>query len=94
MNIKVKKVLVCILFIVLGMVLCYVFARNNSALSAVIMGVDGFIWATVIHKHFSHEWVKIDDEPIEEYWDYNGYKVGVFRCKCRKCGKIKRRKFY
>ena len=40
----------------------------------------------------NHEWEKV--KLIIEYFDYSGYKVGVFQCKCKNCGKTKNRKFY
>lgn len=36
-----------------------------------------------------HEWIKLESKPHFTYWDYDGYHVGIFRCKCKKCGKIK-----
>ena len=39
-----------------------------------------------------HEWEKL--RFLHDYFDYSGFRVGVFECKCKKCGKIKRRKFY
>jgi hypothetical protein len=41
-----------------------------------------------------HEWEKAEDKPHYDYWDYSGYHVGVFKCRCKKCGKIKDRKYY
>lgn len=40
-----------------------------------------------------HKWIKIERNPHKEYYDYSGFRVGVFRCYCTKCGKIKDRKF-
>ena len=40
-----------------------------------------------------HEWIKIEEKPFYDYWDYSGYHVGVFRCKCKKCGKLRNKKF-
>ena len=40
-----------------------------------------------------HEWTKTEKEPHEDYWDYSGYHVGVFKCKCSLCGKVKNRKY-
>ena len=28
-----------------------------------------------------------------DYWDYSGIHVGVFKCQCKKCGKIRKKKF-
>lgn len=39
-----------------------------------------------------HEWEKQD--LVSEYFDYSGFKVGIFNCKCRKCGKVKNKKYY
>lgn len=41
---------------------------------------------------FNHNWQKV--KLVKEYYDYSGYRVGVFQCKCNNCGKIKNRKFY
>lgn len=41
----------------------------------------------------NHEWIKQTNEPIADYFDYDGWHVGVFVCKCSKCGKIKKRKY-
>lgn len=41
-----------------------------------------------------HEWHKIHDKPIYDYWDYSGFHVGVFWCKCKLCGKLRKKKFY
>ena len=41
-----------------------------------------------------HEWHKIHDEPLYDYWDYSGFHVGVFWCKCKLCGKLRKKKFY
>lgn len=41
-----------------------------------------------------HEWHKTTDKPIYDYFDYSGYRVGVFLCKCNMCGKIRKKKFY
>lgn len=40
-----------------------------------------------------HDWVKIEKEPHEIYFDYSGNRVGIFRCRCKKCGKIRNKKF-
>ena len=42
----------------------------------------------------SHDYSKIETEPHLVYYDYTGFKVGVFKCKCVKCGKISNLKFY
>lgn len=39
-----------------------------------------------------HKWKK--EDLIRSYWDYNDFRVGVFRCKCKKCGKVQIRKYY
>ena len=39
-----------------------------------------------------HEWEK--KKFVDEYHDYGGFKVGLFRCKCKKCGKIKLKKYW
>ena len=41
-----------------------------------------------------HEWIKLESKPHFTYWDYSGYHVGIFHCKCKKCGKIKAKKYY
>lgn len=41
-----------------------------------------------------HEWCKMTDKPIYDYWDYSGNHVGVFLCKCKKCGKERKKKFF
>ena len=40
-----------------------------------------------------HQYEKIELEPSSTYFDYTGFKVGVFKCRCSKCGKIKYKKF-
>lgn len=40
-----------------------------------------------------HEYNKTSQIPIYTYFDYSGYYVGVFLCKCKKCGKEKKIKF-
>lgn len=35
----------------------------------------------------------VDDKPIYAYYDYSGFHVGVFRCKCKKCGREMGRKY-
>lgn len=44
-------------------------------------------------KFCHHEWKKLG-KPIREYIDYSGFRVGVFQCRCKKCGKEETRKFY
>ena len=39
-----------------------------------------------------HEFKKI--KLIKEYYDYSGFKVGIFECKCIKCGYKENRKYY
>lgn len=41
-----------------------------------------------------HEFKKAEALPIRDYLDYYGFRVRIFRCKCKKCGKIKNKKFY
>ena len=41
-----------------------------------------------------HEWEKLEDEPHDIYYDYCGFKVGIFRCRCNICGKIRNVKFW
>ena len=41
-----------------------------------------------------HKWHKITDKPIYDYFDYSGFHVGVFLCKCDLCGKTRKKKFY
>lgn len=40
-----------------------------------------------------HKYRKIDTHPCSTYFDYTGFQVGIFRCKCSKCGKIKYKKY-
>lgn len=40
-----------------------------------------------------HKW-STDEREVESYYDYMGDRVRVFECKCTKCGKRKRRKYY
>lgn len=40
-----------------------------------------------------HNYIKIEEQPHYTYYDYTGFKVGVFKCRCTKCGKISNRKF-
>lgn len=40
----------------------------------------------------NHDWRKI--KLLDEYYDYSGYRVGVFSCECEICGKRKKKKFY
>lgn len=44
-------------------------------------------------KRCSHIYEKLSDKPLYDYFDYSGFHVGVFICKCKKCGKKKERKF-
>lgn len=39
-----------------------------------------------------HDWER--QSFVEEYYDYSGYRVTVIRCKCKKCGKVKNKKFW
>ena len=49
-------------------------------------------------KHFikrllcNHNWILAHKE--RDYFDYSGYKISVWGCRCAKCGKWKSRKFY
>ena len=40
----------------------------------------------------NHLWVK--DRMIKNYYDYSGYKVGIFSCHCEKCKEEKIKKYY
>lgn len=40
----------------------------------------------------NHKWKK--EEFVRSYRDYSGFRVGVFRCKCKKCGLVEIRKYY
>lgn len=42
----------------------------------------------------NHDYAKLEMKPHFVYYDYTGFKVGVFKCRCTKCGKISNRKFY
>lgn len=42
----------------------------------------------------SHEWKKLTAKPFYDYYDYCGFHVGVFKCQCEKCGKIRKKKYY
>ncbi len=39
-----------------------------------------------------HDW-KLTEEPKPSYTDYSGIRVFTAMCQCKKCGKIKIRKF-
>jgi hypothetical protein len=41
-----------------------------------------------------HEWVKTTSEPEYDYLTYDGYLVGVFKCKCKYCGKTRMCKYW
>lgn len=41
-----------------------------------------------------HEWVRLSDKPLRDYWDWSGFHVYVFKCRCKKCGKERERKYY
>ena len=43
---------------------------------------------------FRHEWIRTESFPTQVYIDYSGNRVGLFRCQCKKCNKVKYRKFY
>ena len=40
-----------------------------------------------------HDFIKLNEKPLYDYFDYYGWHVGVFKCKCKKCGKVRNRKF-
>lgn len=40
----------------------------------------------------THEWERV--EELRTYVDYSCYIVKVFQCRCRKCGKLKNKKFW
>lgn len=40
----------------------------------------------------NHKWILVNE--IETYWDYSGYKVHIWRCKCPNCNKWNNKKFY
>ncbi|MFR1346920.1 MAG: hypothetical protein ACLSBC_12970 [[Clostridium] scindens] len=40
----------------------------------------------------NHEFEKI--KLIREYYDYSGFRVGVFKCRCKKCGKECYKKYF
>lgn len=44
-------------------------------------------------KWCKHEYEKIEEKPNYDYFDYSGFHVGVFLCRCKKCGKKRERKF-
>lgn len=47
----------------------------------------------LMNKRFCvHDWQR--QYLVSEYFDYSGFKVGIFKCKCRKCGKVKNKKYY
>lgn len=39
-----------------------------------------------------HEWFL--EYEVEQYYDYSGFPVHVWRCYCAKCGKVKNKKFW
>lgn len=39
-----------------------------------------------------HKWILVN--KIENYWDYNGNKIEVWKCYCPCCGKWKNKKFW
>lgn len=41
-----------------------------------------------------HKWEKLESEPHDIYYDYSGFKVGIFRCRCKICGVIRNMKFW
>ena len=41
-----------------------------------------------------HTFAKMEKKPHHTYIDYSGYRVGVFKCYCTKCGLVRNRKFY
>lgn len=42
----------------------------------------------------NHEWEKLSNKPTTTYLDYSGFKIGIFLCKCKKCGKIRQKKYW
>ena len=42
----------------------------------------------------NHDYVKLETEPHFVYYDYTGFRIAVFKCRCTKCGKISNLKFY
>ena len=42
--------------------------------------------------HF-HKWEKVEAEPHSTYYDYSGWHVGIFKCQCKICGKMRNRKY-
>ena len=47
-----------------------------------------------ILKLCNHNFVKTELVPHSIYYDYSGFKIGIFKCYCTKCGKIKNRKYW
>nr|WP_296955145.1 hypothetical protein [uncultured Mediterraneibacter sp.] len=54
--------------------------------------IDIFKWIKKYKKICRHKWEQL--EPVSAYHDYSGFKVVLFRCKCKKCGKIELRKYW
>ena len=41
----------------------------------------------------NHEWGIVESQPNKTYFDYDGNMVLIYKCRCKKCGKEKNRKF-
>lgn len=39
-----------------------------------------------------HDWIL--GHVVEEYYDYSGHQVQIWRCYCRKCKRWKNKKFW
>ena len=39
-----------------------------------------------------HEWSP--EKEVGRYYDYSGFTVREFECRCKKCGKRKKRKYW
>lgn len=48
------------------------------------------VWLLQLVCH--HKWILAHE--VENYIDYSGYKVTVWRCYCSLCGKWKNKKFW
>lgn len=38
-----------------------------------------------------HYWIRVHEK--DRYFDYRGFSVFVWECRCEKCGKLKNRKY-
>lgn len=54
--------------------------------------IKNFIKRTTRRLKCEHKWNP--EVEIDSYYDYSGFKVRVFECKCSKCGKRKTRKYW